>query len=135
MSRRKIEQLTSSSITNEPNSTTYQVWLTTEQQESVTAAYESFDGGWAQWVSLAIDRLMRESEQELKSIIGDIRRESRAGKSQQSFRMYESSLADAKALAKQFDSNIQTVLATAFFMQSLAPIDISYSADALSHAS
>jgi len=104
--------------------TTYQVWLTKEQHDAVELAISKFEGGWAEWVDLAMKRLLREEPVELKSILGGIKRASRAGKQIQSFRINGATLDQAKQLVLDFDSNIQTVLATAFFMQSLAPLSM-----------
>lgn len=102
--------------------TTYQVWLTEEQSLLVDKAIAKSDDGWAEWVKKAIDRLKREEHDELKGLIGGIKRTSREGKVITSFRLYGSTLDEVRSLAKDFQSNVQTVLSTAFFMQALAPL-------------
>ena len=122
MSRRVVSALPQ--VEADSGSSTYQVWLTDEQNRLVTKALAMSKLGWADWVKQAIERLMRESEDELRGIVGGVKRSTRTGKEQVSFRCYKSSINQAKDLASRFDSNVQTVFATAFYMQALAPVGI-----------
>ncbi|HCH7782492.1 TPA: hypothetical protein NNM78_001925 [Pseudomonas aeruginosa] len=102
--------------------TTYQVWLTAEQTVAVNQALERFGNAWAEWVKMAIERLKRETDSELHDILGGIKRTNREGKVNMSFRLYTATLDEVKSLATKYDSSVQTVLSTAFFMQALAPM-------------
>ncbi|EMO9521335.1 hypothetical protein ACR3H8_19500 [Pseudomonas aeruginosa] len=102
--------------------TTYQVWLTAEQTVAVNQALDRFGNAWAEWVKKAIERLKRETDSELHDILGGIKRTNREGKENMSFRLYTATLDEVKSLAAKYDSSVQTVLSTAFFMQALAPM-------------
>ncbi|WP_267402317.1 hypothetical protein [Pseudomonas sp. GM_Psu_2] len=105
--------------------TTYQVWLTPKTLADVEAAFAEYQAGsWADWVRLALTRLQRESEPEQRSLFGGVKRNPREGKELLSFRVYQSDLEAFKLLAQRHNSNVQSVLATAFFMQALAPADL-----------
>lgn len=105
--------------------TTYQVWLTPKTLSDVEAAFAEYQAGsWADWVRLALTRLQRESEPEQRSLFGGVKRNPREGKELLSFRVYQTDLEAFKQLAQRHNSNVQSVLATAFFMQALAPADL-----------
>lgn len=119
-SRRVVSQPAAAPVT--VATTTYQIWLTEEQSALANAAIEKAGVAWAEWVRLAIERLNREDDVELRGILGGLKRTNREGKESVSFRLYASTLEEVKRTAKKFDSSVQAVLSTAFFMQALAPM-------------
>lgn len=102
---------------------TYQVSLDPEVLTSVRTSFELSGQTWPKWVNAALERLMRESPDELKNLLSDPKPASRIGKQNLPFRVYPSTLAKIKKLATQYDSTIQVVLSHAFFMQSLADFE------------
>ncbi len=110
--------------------TSYNVWLSPNQYEFVRMAINNHAGGCADWVSQALARLLRESTEEIESLIGGNGNASRAGKDIMPFRIKGSDLLKFKSLAVEHKSSIQRVLATCFFMHALAPVGLLFPTEA-----
>lgn len=123
MSNISRRPLGSSITTTRPNSETrpYQVWLPPQQYQEVLCAIEKFDGEWSEWASKAMQRLLREDEIELCSLLSGLRRTDKTGKIRLSFRVRNDDFERAKGLAKRYKTSIQAVFSNAFGMQALAP--------------
>lgn len=99
---------------------TYQVSLMPDVIDAVRVSFEHSELSWPEWVDAALERLMRESKDELHNLLTDHKPTSREGKKNLSFRVYPATLARIRNLASTYESTVQAVLTHAFFMQSLA---------------
>ncbi|MDU4254531.1 hypothetical protein [Pseudomonas sp.] len=105
-------------------SVTYQVSLAPDVIHAVRTSIERSGMSGPKWVEAALERLKRESDEELHNLLSDPKPASRIGKSNLPFRVYPATLTAFKRLAKDYDSTIQVVLSHAFFMQSLAAFEL-----------
>lgn len=99
---------------------TYQVSLEQETLDAVRLSFNLSGISWPEWVDAALARLLRESSDELKSLLSNSKPSSRASKKNLSFRVYPRTLTTIKKLAKDYESTVQVLLTHAFFMNALA---------------
>lgn len=117
MSRRALDI---SQLDTQNASVTYQVSLEQETLDAVRLSFNLSGISWPEWVDAALARLLRESSDELKSLLSNSKPSSRASKKNLSFRVYPRTLTTIKKLAKDYESTVQVLLTHAFFMNALA---------------
>lgn len=97
----------------------YQVWLTSEQIELVSAAQKASGLNWPDWSIEAVARLCREEDSEIQSLL-KLWKSNRDGKKLLSFRVYPHTLYKAQEIAKKHGRTVQALFAHAHFMQAFA---------------
>lgn len=117
MSRRALDI---SQLDTQNASVTYQVSLEQETLDAVRLSFNLSGISWPEWVDAALARLLRESNDELKSLLSNSKPSSRANKHTLSFRLYPGALTEIKKLAERHESTVQVLLTHAFFMNALA---------------
>jgi len=115
--RMSLEDIAAPSKSQEK--TTYQIWIYSSQVEMVREAQASSGQTWLQWSEAALQRFLRESENEIESLVNTWER-SRKGKTQLSFQLSKDTLDKAKDVAEKYNGTAQAVFSHAFFMHSLA---------------
>jgi hypothetical protein len=97
----------------------YQVWLTPEQIELISAAQKASGLNWPEWSVEAVARLCREEDSEIQSLL-KLWKANRHGKKLLSFRLYPHTLYKAQEIAKKHGRTVQALFGHAHFMQAFA---------------
>jgi hypothetical protein len=97
------------------------MWFDVEEADNVRKALASQKMSTPDWAAAAYARLLRETDQELESLLHGRKYNSKVGKEMVSMRVRQDTIEDATKLAEKYDASIQTVLSTAFAMHALAP--------------
>lgn len=126
MTSRRVLDTTAN--TTKKTSRSYPMWFDVEEADNVRKALALQDMSTPDWAAAAYARLIRETDQELDSLLHGRKYNSKVGKEMVSMRVRQDTIEDATKLAEKYDASIQTVLSTAFAMHALAP-DLARAAD------
>lgn len=108
--------------TGRKTSRSYPMWFDEDEANNVRYALKNLEKqSTPAWAAEAFARLIRETDQELDSILHGRKYNSKEGKEMVSMRVRQETIEDATKLAEKYDASIQTVLSTAFAMHALAP--------------
>lgn len=119
MTARRVLDTTAN--TTRKTSRSYPMWFDVEEADNVRKALASQKMSTPDWAAAAYARLLRETDQELESLLHGRKYNSKVGKEMVSMRVRQDTIEDATKLAEKYDASIQTVLSTAFAMHALAP--------------
>lgn len=119
MTSRRVLDTTAN--TTKKTSRSYPMWFDVEEADNVRKALALQKMSTPDWAAAAYARLIRETDQELDSLLHGRKYNSKVGKEMVSMRVRQDTIEDATKLAEKYDASIQTVLSTAFAMHALAP--------------